>query len=160
KSHQRVHGQCSVHSPQQLVQSFPRQRRNKHRRFLTRCLVRPRRPKLLALLRRKLVHFVEHTQSRPFRYSEFAQNLLGLPVQLVMIRVCNVAHLQQQRGFLLFLERRPERRNQPFRQSPDESNRVRHEYSPVRRQPQRSHCRVQRRKHLRRYQHFCPAQRI
>ena len=63
------------------------------------------------------VHFIEDVKPRPVCNVKITQNLVHFFVQLGVMRIRDVAHLQNKRGFLYFLKRGAERRQQALRQS-------------------------------------------
>ena len=75
------------------------------------------------------------------------QNFVDFFVQLVVMRIRNVADVKDHRGFLDFFERGAKRRQQSLGQIANESDGVGNQHAAIRRKADRANRRIERGEH-------------
>ena len=108
----------------------------------------------------KTVGLVEDLQARAVLHAEIGKNFQHFGVLLGMMRIRNVAHLHDQRGFLDFFQRGAERRDQIGRQIAQKSDCVREQRAAARRQAHGANGGIERGEHFRGSQHVGMRQRV
>src|SRR6267378_5280316 len=160
KRHNRVGRHLRIHAPQQFLDSFARQRGHKNRSAFVPTFFRRPVGNNLFIFGRKLIDLVQHAQSRASSHSKLTENLLDFFIQLIVVRVRNIAHVQNQSSFLDLFQRGAKRGQQAFRKIADKSHGVGNQDAPVRGESKSANCRIERGEHSRGNQYFGPAQRV
>src|SRR5262249_55680342 len=142
KTNDGIKRQSGVNAAKQLIEAFGGEGGNQRGRPLTVAVVPASRFQLRALIGVQAVHLVEDAEARRCLYTEVIENSVHFRVQLVVMRVRDVAHLQEQRRFLHLFERGTERGNQAFRELANESHGIRNQDAAIRWQAYRANGRV------------------
>src|SRR6266849_1766626 len=106
------------------------------------------------------IDFVQDAQLGAIRYAKLLQNFVDLFVQLVVMRIGDVADVKNQCGFLHFFQRRAKGCEQALGQIADETDGVRNQDAAIRRKANGANRRVEGGEHARGNQYLGAAESV